>query len=203
MVILSITLVVVFLISILAIHSHIEAKNERLRQGQDYDRRAISTTVDAVYTGLTALERKAQTLAAIQTAETAAQAAQAAQAKATLEAAAADDPRAAKVAAQKQEPRAEAIATAPALGHGRQMTVQATAYCQGTTTADGTAVAWGVVAVDPSVIALGRSLYIPGYGAAVAHDTGGAVRGNIIDLYMPSCSEAIQWGRRTVTVTIY
>lgn len=40
----------------------------------------------------------------------------------------------------------------------------------------------GVIAVDPTVIKLGSKVYIPGYGLAVAGDTGGAVKGNIIDL---------------------
>lgn len=44
-------------------------------------------------------------------------------------------------------------------------------------------------------------MYIPGYGTAVARDTGGAIQGNIIDLNM-STAEAVQWGRQTVTVTV-
>ena len=82
------------------------------------------------------------------------------------------------------------------------MTVSATAYCLQGTTATGIPVAWGVVAVDPSVIPLGTRMTIPGYGAGVAADTGSAVRGRIIDLWFPSCSQAIQWGRKTVTITL-
>jgi 3D (Asp-Asp-Asp) domain-containing protein len=41
---------------------------------------------------------------------------------------------------------------------------------------------YGVVAVDPSVIPLRTKVYIPGYGVAIAGDTGGAIKGNIIDL---------------------
>jgi 3D (Asp-Asp-Asp) domain-containing protein len=52
----------------------------------------------------------------------------------------------------------------------------------GGTTATGTAVRKGTVAVDPRVIPLGTRMYIPGYGYGVAEDTGGAVIGNIIDL---------------------
>lgn len=40
----------------------------------------------------------------------------------------------------------------------------------------------GVIAVDPSVIKLGSKVYVPGYGLAVAGDTGGAIKGNIVDL---------------------
>lgn len=46
------------------------------------------------------------------------------------------------------------------------------------------------------MIPYGTKLYIEGYGVAVANDCGGAVKGNVIDLYMNSTSECIQWGRR-------
>ncbi len=69
----------------------------------------------------------------------------------------------------------------------RTMNVWATWYTAdsasgGGTTATGTTVRKGTVAVDPSVIPLGTRMYIPGYGYGVAEDTGGAVIGNIIDL---------------------
>ena len=60
-----------------------------------------------------------------------------------------------------------------------------------------------MVAVDPSVIPLGTRMTVPGYGEAVAADTGGAVRGAKIDLWFPSVAEALAWGRRTVTITIH
>ena len=60
----------------------------------------------------------------------------------------------------------------------------------------------GVVAVDPSVIPLGTRLYIPGYGMAVAADTGGAIVGDRIDLCMESYGEAMDFGRRTIKVYI-
>jgi len=63
-------------------------------------------------------------------------------------------------------------------------------------------VGWGIVAVDPRVIPLGTRLYIPGYGEGVAADTGGAIIGNRIDLWMPTSTQAFAWGRRTVTITI-
>jgi len=60
----------------------------------------------------------------------------------------------------------------------------------------------GVVAVDPRFIRLGTKLYVEGYGFCIAGDTGGAVKGNRIDLGFNTYSEAIQFGRRTVTVYI-
>ena len=60
----------------------------------------------------------------------------------------------------------------------------------------------GVVAVDPSFIPLGTRLYIPGYGHALAADTGGAIQGNRIDLCVESKSEAFAFGRRDIKVYI-
>lgn len=75
-------------------------------------------------------------------------------------------------------------------------------------TASGMRAQRGVVAVDPRVIPLGTKLYIESadgsyvYGYAVAGDTGGAIKGNKIDLFMDSYSECMQFGRRTVNVYI-
>ena len=69
-------------------------------------------------------------------------------------------------------------------------------------TATGAIARRGIVAVDPNVIPLGTRVYIPGYGTAVAADTGGAIRGNKIDLCMESYGEAINFGRRSVDVYI-
>ena len=69
------------------------------------------------------------------------------------------------------------------------------------TTATGLPVGHGIVAVDPSVIPLGTRLSVPGYGDAVAADTGSAIRGAVIDLWFPTVAEAHAWGRRTVTIT--
>ena len=64
-------------------------------------------------------------------------------------------------------------------------------------------VGWGVVAVDPSVIPLGTRMSIPGYGQGVAADTGSAVQGATIDLWFPTVAQALAWGRRTMTITVY
>ena len=88
-------------------------------------------------------------------------------------------------------------------GAERVMMMEATAYTwTGNRTASGTWPAVGTAAVDPKVITLGTKLYIEGYGPAVALDTGGAIRGHIIDLYMESEDECWAWGRRTVKVRI-
>jgi 3D (Asp-Asp-Asp) domain-containing protein len=58
------------------------------------------------------------------------------------------------------------------------------------------------VAVDPNVIALGTRLFIPGYGLALAADTGGAIVGNRIDLCMEDYDDAWYFGRRMVKVYI-
>jgi 3D (Asp-Asp-Asp) domain-containing protein/peptidoglycan hydrolase CwlO-like protein len=92
--------------------------------------------------------------------------------------------------------------SAPLATSGRTITVSSTGYTLRGRTATGIPTARGVVAVDPSVIPLGTRMTIPGYGEAVAADTGGAVYGNTIDLWFPSAAEAMQWGRRTVTITL-
>ena len=108
------------------------------------------------------------------------------------------------VPAAQAEATATAVATAaPLTGGSQTITVVATGYAIRGTTATGLATAWGVVAVDPTVIRLGSRLTIPGYGEGVAADTGGAVRGAMIDLWFPSVAEALAWGRRTVTITIH
>jgi 3D (Asp-Asp-Asp) domain-containing protein len=92
--------------------------------------------------------------------------------------------------------------TAPSAG-GRTITVSATGYALPGTTATGLPVGWGVVAVDPSVIPLGTHMSIPGYGEAVAADTGGAIIGSTIDLWFPTVAQANAWGRRVVTITLH
>jgi 3D (Asp-Asp-Asp) domain-containing protein len=86
---------------------------------------------------------------------------------------------------------------------GGTLTVVATGYASGGTTATGLPVGWGIVAVDPSVIPLGTRMTIPGYGEAVAADTGSAVQGATVDLWFPTVREALAWGRRVVTVTLH
>ncbi|MED1202752.1 LysM peptidoglycan-binding and 3D domain-containing protein [Heyndrickxia acidicola] len=93
----------------------------------------------------------------------------------------------------------------------RVVTVKATAYtascagCSGTT-ATGINIKANpnekVIAVDPSVIPLGSKVYVPGYGEATAADTGGAIKGNRIDVFIPTEQAALNFGVKHVNVTI-
>jgi 3D (Asp-Asp-Asp) domain-containing protein len=90
---------------------------------------------------------------------------------------------------------------------GQRMTVVATGYSAAQPgldpwTATGRKATYGVIAVDPSVIPLGTKVWVPGYGYAIAADTGGAIRGNRIDLCFDSVADAKMWGRRSVTIVI-
>lgn len=69
-------------------------------------------------------------------------------------------------------------------------------------TASGMKSGQGVVAVDPRVIPLGSKLYVEGYGYAIAGDTGGAIKGNRIDVFFYASDETVQWGRRWVRVFV-
>ena len=59
-----------------------------------------------------------------------------------------------------------------------------------------------LIAVDPSVIPLGSKVWVEGYGVAIAGDTGGAIKGNKIDVLMPDKGTSSNWGRKTVTVKV-
>jgi cystine transport system substrate-binding protein len=83
---------------------------------------------------------------------------------------------------------------------GGSLSVYATGYCLKGTTATGLPVGPGIVAVDPTVIPLDTRMSIPGYGDGVAADTGGAIKGNRIDIWFASCSDASAF-TRTVTIT--
>lgn len=89
----------------------------------------------------------------------------------------------------------------------KALNVTATGYtpydpgCNGVT-ASGTPAKFGVIAVDPGVIPIGTNVYIPGYGLGVAEDTGGAIKGNRIDLCYETTNEAYRWGRRNITIYI-
>lgn len=89
----------------------------------------------------------------------------------------------------------------------RAMSMVASAYSahdpgNGSTTATGSPLRKGLVAVDPNVIPLGTRLYIPGYGNAIADDVGGSIKGNRIDLAFDTHGEALQFGRQEIVVYI-
>lgn len=115
---------------------------------------------------------------------------------------------------EKPEKKVEQASQAPEKPdkpEGKTMEVTATAYtaqCDGCSGITYTGVDLNkdrnakVIAVDPSVIPLGSEVYVEGYGYAKAEDIGGAIKGNIIDLHVPTKEEAYNWGRRTVSITI-
>lgn len=84
----------------------------------------------------------------------------------------------------------------------------ATAYWEGdpqvpgTITYSGHRVKRGLVAIDPKVIPLGSRLYIPGYGYGYASDTGSAIKGNRIDLFVENKEASRQWEYKRVDVYI-
>jgi 3D (Asp-Asp-Asp) domain-containing protein len=83
--------------------------------------------------------------------------------------------------------------------------VVSTSYCLRGLTYTGTRVAHGTIAVDPSVIPLHSRLYVPGYGEGVARDTGSAIVGRRVDVWLPpahGCAASWAWGRRTLTVEV-
>ena len=97
----------------------------------------------------------------------------------------------------------------PAVQEGKTLVVSATAYSRheaglSNLTATGIDLSINpmVIAVDPSVIPLGSLVSVPGYGIAIAGDTGGAIIGNKIDLHMEDLNAALAFGRQTLTITI-
>ena len=89
----------------------------------------------------------------------------------------------------------------------KTFTMESTAYYGHTITAMGSKPlrnpnGISTVAVDPNVIPLGSKVYVSGYGVAIAADTGGAIKGNIIDVFLNSYEECMNWGRREVTVQL-
>ncbi|MFJ5963147.1 LysM peptidoglycan-binding domain-containing protein [Bacillus sp. NPDC093026] len=115
-----------------------------------------------------------------------------------------------KKAAPKQE-TAKAESSSASQSVQKEVTVTATAYTAndgGISGITATGVNLNknphakVIAVDPSVIPLGSKVYVEGYGEAIAADTGGAIKGNKIDVHVPSKSQAKNWGVKSVKVRI-
>jgi 3D (Asp-Asp-Asp) domain-containing protein len=90
---------------------------------------------------------------------------------------------------------------------GARMQFSATAYCKGETTASGVGVRTGIAAADPAVLPVGSVIRVetpnPRYsGVWTVMDTGPAVRGRSVDLYLWSCKEALQFGRKKVRLSV-
>ncbi|MFQ3543090.1 LysM peptidoglycan-binding domain-containing protein [Halobacillus rhizosphaerae] len=93
----------------------------------------------------------------------------------------------------------------------KEFTAQATAYtasCAGCSGVTATGIDLNahpnlkVIAVDPNVIPLGSKVYVEGYGVAIAGDTGGAINGSRIDVYMADRQDALAFGRKDVKVQV-
>lgn len=110
--------------------------------------------------------------------------------------------------ARKATRSAGKLASRGFTGGGRAFTMVATAYSNagngkwGSQTATGVTCRRGIIAVDPRVIPLGTRLYVEGYGECRAMDTGSAIKGMRIDLFMDRESECNRWGRRRVVVHV-
>lgn len=90
---------------------------------------------------------------------------------------------------------------------GTQLQFAATAYCKGETTASGVGVRTGVAAADPALLPVGTVVRIdarnPRYdGIWTIMDTGPAIQGRVIDLYLWSCNDALAFGRRPIRLTV-
>jgi 3D (Asp-Asp-Asp) domain-containing protein len=99
-------------------------------------------------------------------------------------------------------PRADMPTASASLRPGSTLTVSAIGYSLRGRTSSGLPVGYGIAAVDPTVIPLGTRMLVPGYGEAVAADTGGSVRGAVIDLWFPTVAAALRWGRQTVVIQL-
>ena len=95
--------------------------------------------------------------------------------------------------------------------NGKEFYVTSTAYtasCNGCSGITSTGInlkanpGMKVIAVDPNVIPLGSKVWVEGYGYAIAGDTGGAIKGNKIDVFVASKSEAYAWGRKKVLIKV-
>lgn len=93
---------------------------------------------------------------------------------------------------------------------GRTMVMEATGYSTAQPslsryTANGTDLHANprVIAVDPNVIPLGSTVTVEGYGTYIAADTGGAIKGNRIDIHFPTVAGAMSVGRRSVKITVH
>jgi 3D (Asp-Asp-Asp) domain-containing protein len=90
---------------------------------------------------------------------------------------------------------------------GDRLAFSATAYCKGITTASGVAVQTGIAAADPALLPVGSVIDVSApdtkySGIYTVMDTGPAIQGRIIDIYMWSCYEALDFGRMPIQLTV-
>ena len=116
------------------------------------------------------------------------------------------------VAASKTNNKALVVSRSGNQAAAKEFYVSATAYtaycsgCSGTTATGQNLRAnpsMKVIAVDPRVIPLGSKVWVEGYGYAIAGDTGGAIKGSKIDLFMANINDAKQWGRKQVRIKVF
>lgn len=111
----------------------------------------------------------------------------------------------------QKEPAFNLSVSSPPASDGTEMVVTATAYTAYCTGCSGTT-AYGidlrsnpdqkVIAVDPTIIPLGTKVWVEGYGEAIAGDVGSAIKGNKIDVFIPSYAGAMEWGVKKVKIKI-
>lgn len=104
---------------------------------------------------------------------------------------------------QQQNSKPKSSETTAAVSEGRAF--RATAYCLQGRTANGGGVRRGIVAADPRVLPLGTRIQVTAgsySGTYTVADTGGAVKGRVLDIWVPSCSEAIRFGRKSISVAV-
>jgi 3D (Asp-Asp-Asp) domain-containing protein len=108
-----------------------------------------------------------------------------------------------RYAARQAELRESTAMPAP----GARLRFTATAYCKGTTTASGVNVRNGIAAADPDLLPVGSVIHVDRLderynGIYTVMDTGPSVQGRHVDIYMWSCYEALELGRRPVQITV-
>lgn len=117
----------------------------------------------------------------------------------------------ASAAPTKAKAKTKSISRGDAPSSSKEFYVSATAYtafCNGCSGVTSTGINLKanpdakVIAVDPSVIPLGTKVWVEGYGYAVAGDTGSAIKGNKIDVFMPTKQQAYGFGRKKVKIKI-
>ncbi|WP_042277360.1 3D domain-containing protein [[Clostridium] dakarense] len=89
------------------------------------------------------------------------------------------------------------------LDNSKKLNVKATAYAGDTITSTGTVPKWGTIAVDPTVIPYGTKVYIPKFDKVfVAEDTGSAIKGNRIDIFMATEKDCNEWGVKNIDIHV-